>query len=914
MKSPNLKMKCSLANIVVCVCSLALAFASIPAGAQPGTTTVQNGGSPNGSNPQIISNYTVPRAGIVLSGTALNASGFPVRHLWVGDNVLGFCRVDPDLDTPGIRVINPNTCPFKLNGLSFVGGPASYDPATNFVYVADARRSLGIFRLKYDPTADSGNGNIDFTSIFGMAGNPGGARFQGGQTGCPLPNGAVVGGVALGPDHNLWATQGKGGFILRLNNPANADVVGFGTCADFVQIVATSPDGATTGDLAWIGHDLWSADGTSPFFIHNADTTCQAISPGMTSTCPATNALAAVGAAITTGGDQIYPYLNGNNLYYGRSAVVVAPTAPADVFWIADAQGAQAILPNFINPADITASLLPTQPAAFPLGVMGQSAVDYNDPANLVVYTGDDPSNNGVTIPPSVSGAPGLGVGRWFQTCLGKPPVVPAPFATNVLNVNNCPTPAINAAPGAPTIARTAASGSNVVVSWSAAQSQQPVSSYRVRGFLNGVASLPDTFVVPGAGSAFPPTHTSFNGLANGSYTFQVSAINGIGESAFSPLSGAVILPETDSPAIPTQVSAVAGNASALVSWRPPVQSGGAPVTSYTVTVIRQTIRTVTTVTVLAPDTSAVVQGLVNGSDYSFSVHATNPGGSGLESTPSNLVTPTATATKVTVNVVGPAVPNQQLLPAKLTFNVNVTNTTPNAISAGNVVATLTQAVPDGAFIFFAQPTQGSCSIGGPGTLIVTCSLGTIAPLTTATVNVVVQIQNNLATLDAAFSGTDIAANPVSAFGTFTLTPAPPPPPATDIQITGSAVNGGPTVTGTLPAGAPDTYTWQIKNSQNVAAPNVKFTGTMPGSLKFDSATLNPANIGACITPAVGSLGGTITCNIPSFGGPGNVNQFTVTVGVHVVQTGTIQNTATVTYAGDTNNANNAATVTIKAK
>ena len=96
MKSPNLKMKCSLANIVVCVCSLALVFASIPAGAQPGTTTVQNGGSPNGSNPQIISNYTVPRAGIVLSGTALNASGFPVRHLWVGDNVLGFCRVDPD--------------------------------------------------------------------------------------------------------------------------------------------------------------------------------------------------------------------------------------------------------------------------------------------------------------------------------------------------------------------------------------------------------------------------------------------------------------------------------------------------------------------------------------------------------------------------------------------------------------------------------------------------------------------------------------------------------------------------------------------------------------------------------------------------------------------------------------------------
>src|SRR5689334_22068145 len=161
MKSPNLKLKLQPASkVVACFCLLILMLSvSIAASAQPSTTTVQNGGSPNGASPQIASSFTVPRAGLVLSGTALNAHGFPVRHLWVGDNVMGFCRVDPDLDTPGIRVINPNTCPFKINGLSFVGGPASYDPATNFLYIADARRSLGIFRMKYDPTADGGNGN-----------------------------------------------------------------------------------------------------------------------------------------------------------------------------------------------------------------------------------------------------------------------------------------------------------------------------------------------------------------------------------------------------------------------------------------------------------------------------------------------------------------------------------------------------------------------------------------------------------------------------------------------------------------------------------------------------------------------------------------------------------------------------------
>jgi uncharacterized repeat protein (TIGR01451 family) len=907
----------SMTAVLICFLTLTL-LGSMAAKAQS-TTTVQVGGSPNAAVPQVDSAYTIPRGAIVLSGTAASATGLPVRHLWVGDNILGFCRIDPDLDTPGPKAVNPLTCPFKLNGQSVTGGPIAYDPINKFVYLADVRRSQGIFRMRYDPTADGGNGNIDLLSVFGMAGNPSGARFHGGQTGCQLPQVQAIGSVALGPDGNLWATLAKGGSILRINNPATATDTGFGTCSDFVQVVASSPDGVTTGDLAWIGHDLWSVDGTSPFFISNADTTCQAMSPGMTPTCNATSALAAVGAATTTNSDQLFPQLNGNNLYFGLSAVAVAPTAPGRVFWVADAQGAQIVDPNFINPADVAAYLPPSflAPFPFPLGAMSEVAVDYVDPGNLVVYSGDDSSNNGVTIPPTVVGSPtGIGDGRWWQTCLGTPPVVLPPFATNVIKVNNCPTPAATAVPGSPTVARAKATGANVSVSWSAAQSAQRVTNYRVRTFANAVF-FSDSIVTP-AGTPFPPTTTAINGLASGpgspTYTFRVSAINGIGESGFSPLSNSIKLPETDAPGIPTTVSAIAGNASALVSWNPPAQTGGAPITAYTVTAIRQSIRTATTVTVAAPNTTAAISGLINGSNYSFSVHASNAGGSGLESTPSNLVTPTATVGAVSVSVAGPPIPDLQFLPAKITFNINVTNTTPNAISAGSVLATLTQALPDGAFIFFAQPTQGTCGNGGPGVLAVTCPLGTLAPLATATINVIVQIQAKTVTLNAGFSGTDINALPVAAFGTFTPAPPSPPPPATDIQLTGSAANGGPTVTGTLPAGAPDTYTWQIKNAQNITAPNVNFTSTMPGSLTFDSVTLNPAAIGTCSGPAVGSLGGTITCNIPSFGGPGNVGQFTVVVGVHVVQIGTIQNTGNVIYKGDTNTANNTSTVTIKSK
>ncbi|HEX2328256.1 MAG TPA: fibronectin type III domain-containing protein [Candidatus Angelobacter sp.] len=867
------------AALRVWLCFATLVFSVITAAAQPSTTTVQNGGNPNATNPQIVSNYTVPRAGIVLPGTALNAQGFPVRHLWIGDNVMGFCRVDPDVDTPGIRVINPNTCPFKLNGLSFVGGPASYDPTTRFVYVADARRSLGIFRLKYDPTADGGNGNIDLTSIFGLAGNPTNARFQGGQTGCPLPNAAVIAGVALGPDGNLYGTQGKGGLITRINNPATADTVGFGTCADFVQVVATSPDGKTTGDLAFIGHDLWSVDGTSPFVIPNADTTCQAITPTMTTTCPGFNLLAAVGAANTTASDQLYPYLNGNNLYYGLSAaVIVPPFTPANVFWVADAQGAQTVTSNFISPTDITASLPPTLPPAFPLGAMGQSAVDYNDPANFVVYTGDDPSNNGITIPPTISGAPGLGLGRWWQTCLGKPPLVPNPFATNVLTVNNCPTPAASAAPGAPTVARAKATGSNVTVSWSAAQSQLPVSSYRLRTFLNGVQQ-PDTFISPAAGKQFPATYKTLLNAANGSYAFQVSAINASGESGLSTLSAAVSVPEIDAPGIPTRLVATAADTAALVSWFPPAIVGGAPITSYTITAIDGNVRTAITSLVPAPGTpgqvNGVIAGLTNGHTYSFTVHATNVGGSSLESTPSNTVVPAFVAA-LSSTMGGPT--SLTTTPIQVTYPITIKNNGILPVTSLTLVDTL--ATTDGAFIILAQPTQGSCGSGGLAVTTVTCNLGTLGAGQTAQVNVIVQIQGAAVTNSAAITALDNASTLLSTSSSTTT--APPPPPTTSvtaaISVQGNAQVPNPNV------GQAGNIVWTISNTTQNGAANVAFETIVPSTgsknMALNSITVTINNNGTFVCTFIPNGGAPVPCaSAPTGTGGGLIQVTTPTLG-----------------------------------
>ncbi len=872
---------CGKKSIAVRFCLsivMTVLFASVAARAQT-TTTVQTGGTPNAAVPQVVSNFTIPRGGIVLTGTATSAAGFPVRHLWVGDNVLGMCRIDPDLDTPGIRVINPNTCPFKLNGQSIAGGPMSYDPINQFLYMADVRRSQGVFRLRYDPTADGGNGNVDLTSLFAMAGNPTGARFQGGQTGCQFPSLFPAASVALGPDGNLWVTLSKGGLIMRINNPAAATSTGFGSCADFVQNVASSPDGKTTGDLAWIGHDLWSIDGTSPFVIPNADTTCQALTPGMTPTCTGINALAAVGAANTTGSDQVYPQLNGNNLYFGLSAsVVTPPITPANVFWVADAQGAQTIVPNFISPGDVAASLPATfpPPNPYPLGAMGESAVDYLDPANLVVYSGEDPSNNGITIVPPTGSAPGLGLGRWWQTCQGTPPVVPDPFATNVLAVNNCPTPAATAAPGAPTVARAKATGPSIAVSWSAAQSVQPVTNYRVRTFSNGVFSS-DT-IVSGTGTIFPATTTTLSGLASGpAYTFQVSAINGKGESGFSPVSNSVGVPGVDPPGMPTNATATSGDTAAFVNWTAPASNGGGAITSYTVAAITNNARTNITSTVAAPATSAVVTGLTNGSNYSFSVHATNSGGNGLESTPSNSVTPAVVAA-LAATMGGPS--SVTTAPVQVTYPIVITNNGVLGITSVKLADTLTAT--DGAYIFFVQATQGSCTTAtGPGVTSVNCDLGAMAAGATAQVNVIVQIQG--ASVNNAAKVTALDNANVTLTASASRTTAPPPPPVTTttaaISIAGNAQVPVPNV------GQTGNIVWTISNTTQNAAQNVVFQTNVPSnataSMRLNSITTTLNNNGTfvctftptggaavpCASAPVNTAGGTIQVTTASLGG-----------------------------------------------
>ncbi|HVK21541.1 MAG TPA: galactose oxidase-like domain-containing protein [Actinokineospora sp.] len=95
-------------------------------------------------------------------------------------------------------------------------------------------------------------------------------------------------------------------------------------------------------------------------------------------------------------------------------------------------------------------------------------------------------------------------------------------------------------------------------------------------------------------------------------------------------------------PSAPTGVAAQAGNGSVTVNWTAPYD-GGSPLTSYTVTPYLGAVAQQTTVISGAPPvTTAQINGLTNGSAYTFTVTATNVLGTSAASAPSAPVTPTS--------------------------------------------------------------------------------------------------------------------------------------------------------------------------------------------------------------------------------------------------------------------------------
>ncbi|MEC0090461.1 S-layer homology domain-containing protein [Paenibacillus macquariensis] len=146
-------------------------------------------------------------------------------------------------------------------------------------------------------------------------------------------------------------------------------------------------------------------------------------------------------------------------------------------------------------------------------------------------------------------------------------------------------------------------------------------------------------------------THTTYNvqNLINGTaYYFMVKAGNLGGMSAES--NQASVTPATV-PAAPTNISAVAGNGQATVTFTAPADNGGSAVTGYEVT------SSPGNVVVTGAVSPITLTGLTNGTSYTFTVKAINGIGKSVSSAESNAVIPRAESSSSSSTPSAPVTP-----------------------------------------------------------------------------------------------------------------------------------------------------------------------------------------------------------------------------------------------------------------
>jgi hypothetical protein len=121
-------------------------------------------------------------------------------------------------------------------------------------------------------------------------------------------------------------------------------------------------------------------------------------------------------------------------------------------------------------------------------------------------------------------------------------------------------------------------------------------------------------------------------GLVNGTtYYFVIKAMNPGGDS---PASIEVNATPNTVPGVPTNAIASAGNGQATITFTAPTDNGGSPIAGYVVTSVPGNV------TATGTGTTITVNGLTNGTTYSFIIKAINAVGISLASESSNAITP----------------------------------------------------------------------------------------------------------------------------------------------------------------------------------------------------------------------------------------------------------------------------------
>ncbi|HEY2479044.1 MAG TPA: DUF4082 domain-containing protein [Solirubrobacterales bacterium] len=193
-------------------------------------------------------------------------------------------------------------------------------------------------------------------------------------------------------------------------------------------------------------------------------------------------------------------------------------------------------------------------------------------------------------------------------------------------------------APGTPAAPIATAGFGGATVNWATPATGGPPKSYVVTPYIGSTAQTPKTITGTPLG-----TSTNFSGLTPGTaYSFTVKATNEAGTSSESSPSNTVTVQGGSVPSAPTTVTASPRNGSAVVSWGPPNEDGGTPITGYKVTPYLGSEALAST-SVGGEVNSTTIGSLTNGTSYTFRVSASNANGAGAESAASAAIFPRVT-------------------------------------------------------------------------------------------------------------------------------------------------------------------------------------------------------------------------------------------------------------------------------
>ena len=365
--------------------------------------------------------------------------------------------------------------------------------------------------------------------------------------------------------------------------------------------------------------------------------------------------------------------------------------------------------------------------------------------------------------------------------------------------------------------------------------------------------SVSPTFAVsaPVCTSAYTPT-TSVGTVD------QITCSGGVDSNyTFVETSTASLTVIATTPGAPTAVNATAGqNASSLVSWTAPSSNGGAAISRYTVTSSPGTL------TCTSATTSCTVNALTNGTNYTFTVTATNSAGTSASSVASAPVVPvgppsaptgvTATAGKNTYSVVSWSVPTSN---GGSPISQYTVTSAPGAITAScaNSPCTVTGLTNGTSYTFTVTASNGTGT--GPASAA-SPAIVPIGPPGAPTAVTAVGAQNGVSLV----SWVPPSSNGGAAISSYTVTSSPG-------GYTCSTASTSCTVSG-LTNGSGYSFTVSATNSAGVGNPSTS------------SATIVPSTVPSAPTSvtAVAGLGSaTISWGAPSSNGGAAISSYTVT-------------------------------------